>query len=295
MRLTQLLHRSGGILHVHHLRAAGFTPHRIGKAVSSGEVLRPQRGWIALPNTDPALLRAAAEGTILSCVSVTHRLGLWLLEKPGPHFAARSPHAHPQTTATVHWRKPVRRREPKTLLDPLENALNYVAYCQPPEEAIAIWESALNQRLVTLDALRRYPYVGRAREILQAVTPFSGSGLESYVGTRLRALGLRFVIQAYLHEHRRDFLIEGWLILEVDGATHTGGQRDLDNQQDWELSINGLGRIRAGYRQVLERWPDVQDAIMRLLSQGRPVAQGGDPPPSGRRRRNDPLGEGSPP
>lgn len=273
MHLTQLLRDSGGILHVRRLRAAGFTSHRIATALSSGAVIRPQRGWIALPGSDPELLQAASAGTILSCVSVTRRLGLWLLDQSEPHFAARSPHAHPQTTAKVHWRAPVRRREPQTLLDPLENALNYIAYCQPPEEAIAIWESALNKRLVTLAALRRYPYVGRAKEILQTVTPFSDSGLESYVGTRLRALGLRFVVQAYLHEHRRDFLIEGWLILEIDGATHTGRQRDLDNAQDWELSINGLGRIRAGYRQVLECWPDVQDAIMRLLSQGRPSSR----------------------
>lgn len=290
MHLTQFLHDSGGILHVHHLRAAGFNPHEIGKALASNTVIRPQRGWIALPGTDPDLLQAAEHGTILSCVSVTHRLGLWRRRDVGPHFAARSSHAHPKTTATVHWRKPVRRREPKILLDTLENALSYVAYCQPPEEAIAIWESALNKRLVSIDALHRYPYVGRAREILRAATPFSDSGLESYVGTRLRSLGLRFVAQAYLHEHRRDFLIEGWLVLEIDGATHTGRRRDLDNAQDWELSINGLDRIRAGYHQVFSCWPDIQGAIMRLLSQGRPVTQGGDRSPSGRKRQNDPLG-----
>lgn len=261
-------------MHVQHLRAAGFTPHHIDKGLSSDAVIRPQRGWIALPGTDSGLLQAAEQGMILTCVSVAHRLGLWRRDDAGPHFATRSSNAHPQTTAKVHWRKPVRRREPKTLLDPLENALNYVAYCQPPEEAIAIWESALHKRLVTVDALRRYPYVGKAREILQTATPFSDSGLESYVGTRLRALGLRFVAQAYIHEHRRDFLIEGWLVLEIDGATHTGRQRDLDNAQDWQLSINGLDRIRVGYHQVFDCWPDVQGAIMALLSQGRPVSQG---------------------
>ncbi|MBO1805180.1 hypothetical protein [Leucobacter ruminantium] len=98
---------------------------------------------------------------------------------------------------------------------------------------------------------------------------------------------MHFVAQAYLHEHRRDFLIEGWLVLEIDGATHTGRQRDLDNAQDWALSINGLDRIRVGYHQVFACWPDVQAAIMQLLSQGRPVTLAGDRSPirSGYKKR----------
>ncbi|KAF5290525.1 hypothetical protein FQR65_LT20637 [Abscondita terminalis] len=202
--LPAMLRAGGGILPVRTLAIAGFTPHTIRRALATGSVMRPQRGWIALPDTANELLHAAQHGVILSCVSATHRYGLWRRKDSGWHFATPSRHSNTKSTHTIHWRKPVRRREPGTLVDPLENALNYVAYCQPPEEALAIWESALHNRLVTLDALRRYPLgAGKLcrRPTPGARTAIRGSSLHTRSSQRFLDRGMAAARGGWLNPH----------------------------------------------------------------------------------------------
>lgn len=247
----------------------GFSPHMLSKELSLGKVERPQRGWIALPDADPQLVFAARRGVILSCVTMARRLGLWVLQDTHLHLATRTSSAKIEVGQNrLHWGRPVRRREPFLLEDPIENVLGYVAVCQPAEEALAIWESALNKGLVTRSYLERFDYAGRAREMLDAATPFSDSGLESYVGRRLRSLGLRVVAQAWVLGHRVDFLIEGWVVLQIDGAQHAGRQRDQDNRHDSLLMRNGYFPIRGSYWEVMDRWPEIQREVMEAVSLG---------------------------
>lgn len=268
MSLKSELHANHGVMRASELLARGYSAHALRSALAAETVIRPQRGWIALPGADPELLFAVRQGAILSCLAVAKREGLWVREYR-PHFAVRTRGSNVDTGSLVlHWGRPVRRRELFAALDSIENALNFVARCQPQEEALAIWESALRKGLVTRASLSRYPYVGVARELLEAATPFSDSGVESYVMRRLRALGLRVVAQAYIGGHRVDFLIEGWLVLQIDGGTHVGEQRDEDNRLDAVLHNQGYHTIRAGYWQVMERWPEVQGWLMEALSQG---------------------------
>lgn len=271
MNLNSTLRSAGGIMRIRELEEKGFGRSRLRDLIARGRLIRPQRGWVALPGTDRELLHAAERGVLLSCMTVVRRRKLWSLERRGPlHVAARSPHSHLSADGhVVHWGRPVLRRQPHLLIDPLENALAYVASCQPWEEAHAIWESALNRGMVTLDSLARLPLGSRARSLLQECTPFSDSGLESYAGRRLRSLGLSVVAQAWVLGHRVDFLIDGWLVLQIDGATHTGEQRDEDNRHDAVLSNNGYRVIRVSYREVMFEWPRVQSQIMMAISQGR--------------------------
>lgn len=248
----------------------GFSQHLLRKELALGRVIRPQRGWIALPDADPQLLYAARSGGVLSCITVARRLGLWVHRESELHLAARTRTSRVEAGANrVHWGRAVRLREPYAIEDSVENALNYVALCQPPEEALAVWESALNKGLVTREKLERYPYTGRARELLETATPFSDSGLESYVGRRLRSLRLSVVAQAWVLGHRVDFLIDRWIVLQIDGSSHAGRQRDGDNEHDTLLLLNGYFPIRAGYWQVMNDWPGVQNRVMEAVSQGR--------------------------
>lgn len=134
---------------------------------------------------------------------------------------------------------------------------------------MAIWESALNKELVTREALERLPLRPAARELLAECTPFSDSGLESYVKHRVRALRLSLVAQAWILGHRVDFLIERWIVLQIDGGTHVGRQQDSDNRHDAKLQANGYTVIRVSYRQVTSNWPEVQHRIMLAASQRR--------------------------
>ncbi|MDF2576421.1 MAG: hypothetical protein K0S05_3333 [Agromyces sp.] len=57
-------------------------------------------------------------------------------------------------------------------------------------------------------------------------------------------------------------------VFQIDGGSHTGRQRDLDNAHDAALKLMGYHVIRVGYRQVVERWHEVQDLIMQAVAQG---------------------------
>ncbi|WP_344033089.1 DUF559 domain-containing protein [Leucobacter iarius] len=271
MNLHSILREAGGVMRVGELDRLGVPRYRVKLALERGEVTRPQRGWVAARSADPELLFAARYGVILSCVTAGRRAGLWQVDEPVPHVSVRARGSRrPVVAATVHWGRPVRCREPFLLVDSLENTLACLSICQPHETAFAIWESALNRRRTTRRALERFPFTGRARSLLESVTALSDSGYESAVLGRLRALGLRVVAQARVLGHRVDFLIGSRLVLQIDGSTHTGRQRDSDNRHDALLQRNGYLVIRVSPREVNEEWHRVQNEILDLFSQLEP-------------------------
>lgn len=268
MNLHMILREAGGLMRVGDLDRRGIPRYRLRLALDRGEIMRPQRGWVAACNADPELLFAARYGVVLSCITAGRRAGLWQVKEPVPHVAVRTRGSRrPAIAATVHWSRPVRYREPFLLVDSIENALACVSGCLPYESALAIWESALNRGRVTRSALGRLPLTARARHLLETATSLSDSGYESVVLSRLRALGLQVVAQAWLFGHRVDFLVGSRLVLQIDGSTHTGQQCDRDNRHDALLQRNGYLVVRVSPREVNEEWPRVQRDVLDLLSQ----------------------------
>lgn len=270
MAVHEHLRNFGGVAPVSRLFDRGASRHRLRQELERGEIIAVRRGWVALPDADPQLLLAATTGTVLSCITQAKRLGLWVLREETPHLAAPHPHAEViDRRGRIHWAQPVLPRDPVSLVDPIQNVLGLVAACRPYEEALATWESALNAGLVDLPALTRLPYRGRARRVLETCQPYSDSGLETFVRERLRWLRVSIEQQSWLHGHRVDLLIAGWLVLQIDGGHHVGAQRDADIRHDAELMLRGYVVIRCSYEQVVHRWPEVQSLIQRALARGR--------------------------
>lgn len=279
-RIADFVHIRGGVVRQSTLYAGGWTKYMIAGAVASGAIMRVRRSWVTVPDADPLLVIAARAGVVLTCVTQAKRLGLWVLSVDRLHVAAashvcdagertQSADLDPQAGfARVHWGHPLVPRHPDALVDPVENVLSTVAGCQPLEPALAIWESALRQGMVDALALQRLPLSGSARRILEMASPFSDSGLESFVVPRLRWLDVRIVPQAWLHGHRVDFLVGARLVLQIDGSHHVGAQRTSDIVHDANLMLQGYHVIRVGYRQVIDDWPGVQDLIARAIAQG---------------------------
>lgn len=250
------------------LLAQGWSRHRIETALARGDLVRPRRGWVARPSADPAVLYAVRHGVLLSCLTQASRIGLWVGDKSLHHFSSRESGARSRPQGVLHWRSPLIPRDPDAIEDPIENVLNLVAHCQPLEEAVAIWDSALNKGLVEWTTLARLPFTGVAKDVLLASSRFADSGLESYVRIRLAWLKIRIVAQAWLHGHRVDFLIGQRLVLQVDGKQHVGAQRTKDNKHDAGLRLRGYEVIRVTYSQIVFDWPAVQQQIMRAIAQG---------------------------
>lgn len=272
MELTSYLLGSSGMARTASLRAAGFGKHEIATAVRTGTVFHPLRGWVALPETDALLLRAAKGRAVVTCVTQAERLGLWVFGQVLPHFGLLEQHARRPEGCVAHWGRPLVPRLPGAVVDPVENVLGMVASCQPFESALVVWESALNKQLVDYERLSALPLRGAAKDLLEVSTPFSDSGLESLVCKRLRWLRVPVRPQAWAHGRRVDFLIGERLVLQIDGATHTGQQRTSDIEHDAELMLRGYTIIRVSYEQVVHRWPEVQDRIMGAIARGKHLA-----------------------
>lgn len=260
----------GGVARAITVQANHVSRRDVALAVETGLLQRVRQGWLAEPGADRMLVEAARHGAVLSCVTQARRLGLWMHEPESrPHWGAdpRSAGGKP-SHAHVHWARPLIPRHPDALEDPIENVLALIADCEPHEGALATWESALNKGLVKREVLERLPLKRVARDLLAEAIPFADSGLETYLRSRLGWLGLPLTFQIWIAGHRTDLLIGDRLILQIDGATHTGAQRDEDIRHDAELRLMGYHVIRVGYRQVMDRWHVVQDLIMRAVAQG---------------------------
>lgn len=259
----------GGVARPTRLIREGHSRHRIAQAVERRIVVRVRRDWIALPSADAHLVAAARTGVVLSCITAAGRRGLWVADRPDrPHVAYPGRGRIDGPAAVVHWQKAIVPRHPDLLEDHIENILLTVAACQPYEAARAIWDAALNKKLVDLTHLRRLPWTGTARSLVDEATPWADSGLESFVIVRLRWMGLPILTQIWIAGHRVDFLIGERLVLQVDGGHHVGAQRTEDIRHDAELMLLGYHVVRVGYDQVVNRWPEVQEQIMHAVAQG---------------------------
>ncbi|KSU56320.1 endonuclease domain-containing protein [Microbacterium enclense] len=252
------------------LQREGASAATIAAAVARGDLVRLRRRWLALPDADPLLVAAARAGVTLACCTAAVRHGLWVLDRDVLHVAAPA-HAGRITVAggtRVHRAQPLLPRHPESLIDEVVNVLGLVSVCLPVEEALAVWDSALNKKLVTLDEMRRYPLGARARRLADLATPLPDSGLETFLIVRLRWLGERLSPQAWILGHRVDLLIGERLVLQADGGHHVGAQREADIRHDALLALNGYHVIRVGYRQIVDDWPSVQLLITQAIAQG---------------------------
>lgn len=268
LRVPTILRRLGGVGSYGQLREWGVSDHTVRRALADRLVVKVRRGWLALPDADPHLVVAAREGVVISCVTQAHRLGLWVREQPGLHVAAPQGSGRVDLAGVVHWARPVVPRPPGVLDDQIENVLALVANCQPFEEALATWESAMRKDLVSAAELSRLRLSPNARRLVELACPWSDSGLETIAVSRLRFLRLPMTVQASVLGRRVDLLIGNRLIVEIDGNTHTGPKRDRDIEFDARARLHGYHVIRVSYRQILDDWPAVQRLIMLAVAQG---------------------------
>lgn len=264
------LRRRGGVARTRTILDAGVSPHALRRAREAGTVTRPRNGWLALPDADRLAVGAAARGVLISCLTLAARRGLWVPDARCIHVAAR-PHSSrfqvPEGTV-VHWSAGIVPRHSDAVEDDLCNALVLVARCQPRETARVVWESALNRQLVDRLALQRLPLPSAARAVLEQARPYADSGLETIVIHRLGWLRVPMLPQAWILGHRVDLLVGDRLIVQLDGATHTGEQRTRDITHDALLTLQGYHVLRFSYEPVMHQWPHVQQIITEAIAQG---------------------------
>jgi hypothetical protein len=224
--LLSELTRLGHVARERTLIAEGIGTERIAEAVARGTVFHPRNGWIATPSADREQLTAVAVGAPIGCVSALRRLGVWAGDDDVLHLHAPAssgrvdagaqatggcaegvwhPLAPPGRTRSggaraaepgaprVHWASdPAPERAYDWVVSP-EAALARAVRCLPEEQARAVVDSILHERVLTrpgVDAL--LAGVPTARVLVDEFTGRLESGVESLFVRRIVAAGIAF-------------------------------------------------------------------------------------------------------
>ena len=184
---------------------------------------------------------------------------------------ARNASVPAATGLRVHWGGAPVTAARFALVDPVENALVHIADCQPYENALVVWDSALNKKLVTEHSLGRlHLHSAAARSVRAVASGLADSGLETLPVSRLAVSGIRVHQQVTIDGHRVDGLIGHRLVLQIEGFSfHSSAeQRRADIAQDRRLALLGYTVLRYDYRQILFEWPQIENEILRAMAQG---------------------------
>ena len=270
-----LLDRFGGVARGTFLQRYGCSRQQLARESNSGRITRLRAGVFAVPRADPAIVSAAAHGGELTCAGALRRHGVWLLDVPAPQAhvwlgAAGRRHPHDSCRCVTHYSA---GRAGLGLATPA-TALIHAFRCLSHEAFFAAYESAWNRRLLSAaDRARiRRELPKSAHWLLDLARADAESGLESLLRLRLHLLGITLVCQVEIDGVGRvDFLLEGRLILEVDGKENHEGpsRRHRDLMRDSAASALGYESLRFDYAMIIHDWDRVVAAIRAALNRAR--------------------------
>ncbi len=258
-------------------RLLTMTPRRsLAAAVRSGELRRPAPGLFATPDVEPDLLAAVALRGVRSCHTAAAALGFDLVDPPArPHVTCPRGSRGSWPGTTVH-RRTVRDLDGCT--DPLTTVLDCLR-CLPGRFALVPVDSALRQDRVSLDELHEAAAAMNRndprRHLVAWADPDCGSPLESVARYDLLEAGFSVRTQRVLDPAGRvDFVIDGWLVVEVDGFRFHAdpAQRSEDLRRDVELRRLGLQVLRFSWEQVVRQREWWLQAVRDVHARGRRAA-----------------------
>lgn len=276
MTLETFLRARGGWAHRADAADEGWTRHRVARAVALESVRVTARVWLHLPAIPAEIELAMRLGARVTCVSALERLGLWVPRAAtGRHLAVHPHSGRSASGVTLHRHVGPVAVPPRVLIDPLENVLARVASCLPRDDALAVWESAINRGVTTSAHLRRVAWTSVvARELAATASAASDSGLETLAVHRLARRGIVALQQVWILGHRVDLLIGRRLVIQLDGfAHHRAAERRRDLGHDRRLRLAGYTVLRYDWLEVHEEWARVIVEIERAIAQGLHLAR----------------------
>lgn len=221
MEPLEYLKSLGGVARTGTLLRAGITKRQVATLAALGT--KPVRGVIALPGCNPDFLFALAHNGLLTCGSAAQWHGLWMRDRPvRRHLAV----VHARVTGfTAH--RTIRFRGHDALpVASVEDTVLHALGCLPLSEAVSVAESAIKAKCVEramLENLLGSSQHARARHALSLVTGAAESQPE--VEARLLFVSRGWSVECQVsvpNVGRVDFIIEGIIIVEIDGHAFHG-------------------------------------------------------------------------
>jgi hypothetical protein len=285
------IERRGNALRARELAKLGHSRTAIATALATGSIVRICNGWVASPRADrDAIIAILNRGKLTSSSALASR-GLWdgcdnrIHVAVPPNFprservsrvslAQFQPPPFPRAGLVRHWvaelapddREPAWRQS-------VTDALRVASKHLPADQFIACVDSALHEGALSragLPALES-SLSARAGRLLRFVDARSESGLESLTRYRLsawvREIQPQFPVPGLATtggNGRVDLLLDGWLVIELDGDQWHEPKRD--RARDAELVRRGFRSHRFGFDQVVYDWPRTAATIAELLA-----------------------------
>lgn len=258
------------------LLRAGVSRRALDAAVTADAVRRPAVGLYALAGCSREQVARAALDGVLSCLDAARAHGLAVL-RPEPLVHVLVTRGSQRT-----WPGAVPHRlglPPDGAALDLVATLRSAARCAPLATAVSLVDEALRTRRCMLaELLASCAARDRTwRAVLQAADARAMSGLESLARIELveavRALGLTVEVQVGLRGVGRvDLLVDGWLVVEVDGFEFHADRNSYreDRRRDQVLSRHGYVRLRFSYEDVVRSGGHLGERVLETWARGRP-------------------------
>ncbi|WP_375404925.1 endonuclease domain-containing protein [uncultured Amnibacterium sp.] len=292
-RARAVLAANDGVAHLSTFVAVGLSPHQVAALFRCGVLIRPRIGWYADPALPFDAVRAIRKGGVLGGTSAAKSYALPIPEGAEIELQVsvldnasrlrdsrnRTRHvaAGEEEGVRLHWQP--RLEAVLGYRVAVVDALIQLALCVPFDWLVAAMDRALHVprdgvALISGEswALLRPALPERLRHAWDLADGRSESPIETIVRLGLIRLGIAFDIQVWLLPyHRVDFLIGGWLIIEVDGKRYhvEDEQFEADRDRDALFAAWGFRVLRFSYRQVVEELDWVLDVISTVVSRGR--------------------------
>lgn len=265
--VIDLVARSGGVMRRAALLRRGATVADVRRAVRGEALVRLRDGVLALPDADPSVTTAAMHGGSVACASALRHFGVWLWDDERRLHVwlgtSGRRHPHPGCRCVTHHDAGAAAFGVVSIVQ----ALVQVATCLGDEVFFAAFESAWRRGLIDR-AQRAEVRAGlRAghRWLVDIARADADSGLESILRLRLSRLGIRLRSQVrIIGVGVVDFLLDGRIILEVDGRENHDGVslRHKDLRRDAIAAAQGFETLRFDYAMVLHEWHLVEAAVL---------------------------------
>ena len=241
----EYLARLGGVARTGQLLAAGYSRTDVARLAAT--VRQPKRGVLILPGCPPEFETALRNNARLSCASAAGHYGLWIREPPAQHHLACN-HGHGR--GFIRHRTVRFDAHPALPLAAVEDVVLHALGCLAPPAAAAITTSAMRLHGVPMELLKAQLTAdrsGRVRKALHLVDLRAESIVEVDAQYLFRSNGIGYDAQVYLHGIGRvDFLIDGFLIVEVDGFAFHSSRESLrrDLRRNNASTLGGFAALR---------------------------------------------------
>ncbi|WP_182113239.1 MULTISPECIES: endonuclease domain-containing protein [unclassified Actinotalea] len=273
MDLVERLQRDHGCLRTGRLVRDRQDERELRRLVETGVVVRHGRGLYALRGTPAAVVAARRTGGAVTCVSLLHGLGLPVLHVPGsPHVSVPGGRGAPRAgvlarSTVLHWDE---EATGDTVLADVPTALCHALRCVQLRDVVALADAALHRRLLrdVGELAARRPLGGRATfdRLLRLADGRSESMPETFLRLALVEVGLQVEPQVAVEGVGRvDLLVEGLLVVEVDGYAYHHDRRAFaeDRRRDRVAELRGIPVLRFTFDDAVH---DTARAVHEVLA-----------------------------